>query len=88
MRTSIELPDALFRSVKTLAVSRGVTFKALVTESLQRTLEGAETPEGVPSWKRHLGALDATAADEVGRRLAEIDEEAWRVQSLSPERRP
>jgi hypothetical protein len=39
MRTTIELPDALFRRAKIAAVERGLTLKALISEGLQRVLE-------------------------------------------------
>ena len=35
MRTSLEIPDPLFKAAKRLAVERDTTLKALVTEGLQ-----------------------------------------------------
>ncbi len=35
MRTTLDLPDTLFKEVKTRAVQEGVTLKALVTEFIQ-----------------------------------------------------
>lgn len=43
MRTTLELPDPLFKKAQKLARARGVPFRALVAEALQRLLK-AETP--------------------------------------------
>lgn len=43
MRTTIELPDDLFRSAKIAAAERGSTLRQLVIQGLKRTL--SETPE-------------------------------------------
>jgi len=36
MRTTIDLPDALFRQAKSLAATRGLTLKEFVINALQR----------------------------------------------------
>ena len=38
MKTTIEMPDELFRRAKTTAVARGQTLKQLVTDALEREL--------------------------------------------------
>ena len=38
MKTTIELPDALFRQSKSLAAARGVTLKRFFTEALEEKL--------------------------------------------------
>lgn len=45
MRTTLELPDDLFRAWKARAAHRGTTLKALVTQLLQRGLAASETTE-------------------------------------------
>ena len=40
MRTTIDLPDALFRDLKVAAVRRGTTLKTLVVESIENELRG------------------------------------------------
>ena len=61
MKTTLELPDALFRRAKTAAVHEGVTLKQLVTEALQLRLEnGKQRTSGraaAPRWLRAYGAL-------------------------------
>lgn len=41
MRTTIELPDALFAKAKLVAKQRRQTLKALIAEALQKDLMGA-----------------------------------------------
>ena len=38
MRTTIELPDVLFRQVKTLAVQKGLTLKEFFTAAVERAV--------------------------------------------------
>jgi len=43
MRTTIDLPEDLFREVKTRAVQQGTTFKNLVTQFVLSGLAGKDT---------------------------------------------
>ena len=45
MRTSIDLPDALFSRLKKLARARGTTLRELTIEGLHHVLERAERPK-------------------------------------------
>jgi hypothetical protein len=44
MKTTIELPDTLFRHAKMLAVRRGTTMRELVIEGLKRIVENHGGP--------------------------------------------
>ena len=60
MKTTIELPEALFRRAKSTAAHEGVTLKQLLTEALESRLDvrtGARNGRAAPSWKRAYGAL-------------------------------
>lgn len=59
MKTTIEIPDPLFRKAKSRAAERGQTLKELVTEALQEKLAGgAGKPHpGEPEWMRGFGQL-------------------------------
>ena len=50
MRTTLELPDTLFKKAQQLARKRGVPFRALVAEALQKLLksEGPAKPYRLP----------------------------------------
>jgi hypothetical protein len=60
MKTTIELPDSLFRRAKTAAVKEGMTLKQLFTEALESRLDSSRIGEGkaaLPRWRRAYGAL-------------------------------
>lgn len=39
MRTTIDMPDALFRRAKTVMAKRGMTFRSLVIDALEQALD-------------------------------------------------
>jgi len=49
MRTTIDIPDAMYRSLKMLAAERGTTVREIVQEGLAMRLR---SPEAVPRRKR------------------------------------
>jgi len=59
LKTTIELPESVFRRAKQLAVQEGVTLKRLFTEALEwrlgkgRSIRRSE----IPKWMRAYGAL-------------------------------
>jgi hypothetical protein len=61
MKTTIELPDSLFRRAKQAAVEEGVTLKKLFTQALEWRLEaikrGVLGRSAGPRWMRAYGAL-------------------------------
>lgn len=65
MKTTLELPDDLFRSAKSTAAAQGRTLKDFFTEALKDKLrrESRIAQEGEPPWKRLGGALGKTAEE-------------------------
>jgi hypothetical protein len=73
MRTTIELPDDLLRRAKAEAALRGIKFKDLVQESLQRLLESTsstdtaanemELPTVYDLMKDYCGIVDSGISD-------------------------
>ena len=59
MKTTIEIPDPLFRKVKSTAAERSQSLKQFVTEALQEKLSAhpAEASGGEPSWMQGFGKL-------------------------------
>ena len=57
MKTTVEIPDLLFRQAKAAAARRGVPLKQLLTEALRERLRasGAAAPE--KPWMRAFGGL-------------------------------
>jgi len=58
MKTTIDIPDALFRKAKSRAAERGQTLKDFVTDALQARLstESGGRPDE-PSWMQGFGKL-------------------------------
>ena len=75
MKTTIEIPDPLFRKAKSKAAERGQTLKELVTEALQEKL--AANPNkarpGEPEWMQGFGKL-RRLRKETERTQARMDE--------------
>ena len=55
MKTTLEIPDAIFRRAKSLAAERGIPFRALVSEAVVDKLQ-AENGQGKP-WMAAFGRL-------------------------------
>jgi hypothetical protein len=75
VKTTLEVPDTVFRKVKATAAERGQSIKAFVTEALQEKL--SRTARGGtdgPPWMRGFGAL-RTLGKETARIQDRIDRE-------------
>ena len=80
MKTTIEIPDALFRRAKATAAERGQSLRQLVTEALQDKLAVGEHASGdEPAWLSSFGAL-RHLSEETASVRARIDEEFGRVE--------
>jgi hypothetical protein len=85
VKTTLEIPDPLFRKAKSKAAERGQSLKQLVTEALQEKLaDGAAGRRGIaPEWMKGFGALRRLRG-ETARAQARIDE---RFEEIEPEDR-
>lgn len=85
MKTTLEIPDFLFRKAKSKAAERGQTLRQLVTEALQEKLAGnaAKTPPGEPEWMQGFGGLRRLRG-ETRRVQSAIDEQ---FEVIEPEDR-
>lgn len=75
MKTTIEIPDPLFRKAKSKAAERGQTLKELVTEALQEKLAAGanQARRAEPEWMQGFGRL-RRLRKETARIQARIDE--------------
>jgi hypothetical protein len=75
MKTTLDLPDPLFRKAKATAAERGQSLKEFVTEALQDKLQrpGGRTVPGEPGWMQGFG------------KLKRLHKETVRVQSVADE---
>jgi len=83
MKTTLELPDELFREVKATAARRGVMMKQFIAEALQEKLAAPANPaEPDPKpWMKFFGCLAQTPEmkAELKRISAIIEEEFGQV---------
>lgn len=56
MKTTLKISDSLFRRAKTLAASRGIPFRALVSEALADKLRSQSDNNKKP-WMKSFGKL-------------------------------
>ena len=79
MKTTIDIPDGLYRRVKSLAAERGQTVKSFVLEALQQKLAAKATgPWQERGWRAVFGKAPANLMGDLQRRL---DEEYSSIQS-------
>ena len=85
MKTTLEIPDVLFRRVKSKAAERSQTLKDFVNEALHEKLasRGATARPGEPEWMRGFGKLRQLHKETA--RIQERIQEAFEV--LEPEDR-
>lgn len=77
MKTTLELPDALFRRAKAEAATRGIPLKRFVQEALERQMARAPAAESEPAWRRLHGGLSSLRAET--RRINRVIEETFEV---------
>ena len=75
MKTTVEIPDLLFRKAKATAAQRGQSLKQLITEALQDKLAANEENERgrEPAWMHAFGKL-SHLREETARVQGDIDE--------------
>jgi hypothetical protein len=75
MKTTIEIPDLLFRRAESKAAERGQTLKELVTEALREKLaaNASGNRPSEPAWMQGFGKL-RQLRKETARIQAQIDE--------------
>ena len=83
MKTTLEIPDAIFRRAKSMAASRGIPLRELVTEAVKDKLAASSKATEKP-WLKHMGKLKHLhkETEHINRRIEEdsekIDLEVWR----------
>ena len=80
MKTTLEIPDFLFRRAKSVAAERGIPLRQLVTEAVQEKLK---VTSGDKPWMKHLGKLKHLHKERtrVEKRIEDafeqVDREMW-----------
>ena len=84
MKTTLEIPDALFRQAKASAALKGQSLKGFVVVALHEKLSAGRTPVAQSPWQRFFGSFRNRAAQirniqtRVDREFSRIDPEEWR----------
>ena len=80
MKTTLEIPDFLFRRAKSIAAQRGIPLRQFVTEAVQDKLRVSSQEK---PWMKHVGKLKDLGREnrQVEKRIEEafeqIDPELW-----------
>ena len=80
VKTTLEIPDVIFRRAKSAAAERGIPLRQLVTEAVQEKLRATAQPK---PWMAHLGKLKPLRREkrQIEKRVADafekIDRELW-----------
>ncbi len=82
MKTTLEIPQELFREAKSTAAKKGITLKKLFTEALEEKLRPGQTqsPKGA---LKYYGCLSEFHEDnkmilkEIEREFGQIDRSEW-----------
>jgi hypothetical protein len=82
MKTTIEIPEPLFRRVKSKAAERGQTLKQFFTEAIQDklALQSSKGSSAQPAWMQGFGKL-RRLRKETQRIQTEIDQEFEVIES-------
>ncbi len=82
MKTTLDIPDAVFRRAKAHAAARGVSLRAFVTEAVEHQLRSTQGRRGgQPAWKTLSGGLRRLRR-ETARLRRIVDEE---FETIEPE---
>ncbi len=82
MKTTLEIPDTVFRRAKAKAAERGVPLRQFVTEAVEDKLK-ALPGSGEKPWMKHVGKLkdlrkeNARIAEVIEQAFEEVDPEMW-----------
>ena len=83
MKTTLEIPDPIFRRAKSEAAARGIPFREFVTEAVKDKLAAAKKPTEKPWLKlvgklKHLRRETARINRVIEEETEKIDAEVWR----------
>ena len=82
MKTTLEIPNAVFRRAKSKAAEQGVPLRQFVTEAVEDKLKAAGA-RGRKPWMKHLGKLKdlRKETERINKRIeqafGEIDPAMW-----------
>ena len=81
VKTTLDIPDSIFRRAKSLAAERGIPLRQLVTEAVQDKLRVSPSQE--KPWMKHFGKLRHLRSEtrrieqRIEKTFEHIDAEIW-----------
>ena len=83
MKTTLEIPDPVFRRAKAKAAEQGIPFRQFVTEAVEARLRSSAAPEGKPWMKvagklKHLRKETARINKLIEEEFEKIEPEEWK----------
>ena len=90
VKTTLEIPDTVFRRAKSKAAQRGIPLRQFVTEAVEEKLKTASIG-GEKPWMKHVGKLKHLRKEtaRIGKVIEEafekVDEEMWASEARGPE---
>lgn len=85
MKTTLDIPDEIFKQAKVLAVTQGISLKQLVSEALQDKLSANAHSSSPKPWMKLAGIATSELREELNRmdqiindEFSRIDEEDWK----------
>ncbi len=82
MKTTLEIPDELFRRTKATAAIRGESLKDFVTEALEAHLDREPGDNVRPGWRAVFGQARRAEVERIDRivsnELERVDPDDWR----------
>jgi hypothetical protein len=84
VKTTVELPDTLFRSAKARAAQEGLSLRIFFERAITTQLARKTSAAPAPAWKRSFGVLrDIKGATRevqkvVDREFSRIDPDTWK----------
>jgi hypothetical protein len=91
MKTTLEIPDTIFRRAKSKAAEQGIPLRQFVTEAVEDKLKTAPTA-GQKPWIKHIGKLKDLHQETVRiskvieQAFEEVDPEMWASETRAPEK--
>lgn len=82
MKTTVDLPDPIFRRAKATAAHRGITLKAFITSAVESNLEKPKMT--VSELLDSLPQLPYKIFDQVNASVAEMDAKDLQLQAEEP----
>jgi hypothetical protein len=87
MKTTLEIPNTIFRRAKSRAAERGIPLRQFVTEAVEDKLKAAPAA-GQRPWMKHMGKLKDLRKETarinkiIEREFEEVDPEMWASETL------